>query len=205
MLTRPLTPGRLLTWRRCRLGLHGGAFCAASLQKCYRGELEIQICQSSQRLQVPLLGRGLEPRLEFSPEELKLGPLLPQSGGEEGTVVVKNPCEAYSLEFDQQHLAEEQVRGKVCAHSCRLPALQHSQACAREMGAVRRAKPGGIPGLASSAGRLRRDLDNPCHWGEGVWEGMAWLGSLFTWRRSRNSSCLWFLFPLCTAATDTER
>lgn len=138
MLTRPLTLGRLLPWRRCRLGLHRGAFCAAALQKCYRGELQIQICQSSQCLQVPVLGHGLEPRLEFSPSELELGPLLPQSCGEEGTVVVKNPCEVYSLEFDQQHLAEEQVRGKVCAHSCSFTALQHSQACAREMGALRR-------------------------------------------------------------------
>ncbi|XP_065519860.1 hydrocephalus-inducing protein-like, partial [Lathamus discolor] len=55
--------------------------------KCYRGELQIQICQSSQRLRVPVLGCGLEPRLELSPAELELGPLLPQSHGEEGTVV----------------------------------------------------------------------------------------------------------------------
>ncbi|XP_065519886.1 hydrocephalus-inducing protein-like, partial [Lathamus discolor] len=57
-------------------------------EKCYRGELQIQICQSSQRLRVPVLGCGLEPRLELSPAELELGPLLPQSHGEEGTVVV---------------------------------------------------------------------------------------------------------------------
>lgn len=45
---------------------------------------------------------------------LELGPVLPYSSGAEGTVVVKNPCEFpiefYSLEFDQQYLAEEQVR-----------------------------------------------------------------------------------------------
>ncbi|XP_065519815.1 hydrocephalus-inducing protein-like [Lathamus discolor] len=56
-------------------------------EKCYRGELQIQICQSSQRLRVPVLGCGLQPRLELSPAELELGPLLPQSHGEEGTVV----------------------------------------------------------------------------------------------------------------------
>ncbi|XP_061324836.1 hydrocephalus-inducing protein homolog [Pezoporus flaviventris] len=78
-------------------------------EKRYRGELQIQICQSSQRLRVRVLGRGLEPRLEFSPAELELGPLLPQSHGEEGTVAVKTPCEVYSLEFDQQRLAEEQL------------------------------------------------------------------------------------------------
>ncbi|KAM9508694.1 hydrocephalus-inducing protein-like isoform 3-T3 [Guaruba guarouba] len=82
-------------------------------EKCYQGELQIRICQSSQRLQVLVLGHGLEPRLEFSPSELELGPLLPQSCGEEGAVVMKSPCEVYSLEFDEQHLAEEQVRGKL--------------------------------------------------------------------------------------------
>ena len=151
-----------------------------SLQKCYRGKLRIQICQSSQNLQVPVSGRGLEPRLEFSPAVLELEPLLPQNRGVEGTVVVKNPCEFpiefYSLEFDQQYLAEEQV-----LHSRSFTALQHSQARAREMGAVPRAKPGGIPGLGSFAGRLRSGLDNPCCWKERTWEGMAWLGSLFTW------------------------
>ncbi|XP_065519814.1 hydrocephalus-inducing protein-like [Lathamus discolor] len=68
-----------------------GTICAKGhldIQKCYRGELQIQICQSSQRLRVPVLGCGLQPRLELSPAELELGPLLPQSHGEEGTVVV---------------------------------------------------------------------------------------------------------------------
>ncbi|XP_065519817.1 hydrocephalus-inducing protein-like [Lathamus discolor] len=65
------------------------AVCPRSFgRKCYRGELQIQICQSSQRLRVPVLGCGLQPRLELSPAELELGPLLPQSHGEEGTVVV---------------------------------------------------------------------------------------------------------------------
>lgn len=84
---------------------------------------------------MPVLGRGLEPQLEFSPAELELGPLLPQSRGEEGEeVAAKNPCEVYSVAVEQQRLAEEQVRGKVCAHSCRFTALRHSPACAREMG-----------------------------------------------------------------------
>ncbi|XP_030368417.1 hydrocephalus-inducing protein homolog isoform X2 [Strigops habroptila] len=78
-------------------------------EKCYRGELQIQICQSSQCLQVLVSGHGLEPRLEFSPAVLELGPVLPRSRGVEGTVVVKNPCEVYSQELDQQHLVEEQI------------------------------------------------------------------------------------------------
>lgn len=117
---------------------------------------------------------------------LELGPLLPYSHGAEGTVVVKNPCEFpiefYSLEFDQQYLAEEQVRGKVWstrACSCSFTALQHSQACAREMEAVPRAKPGGILGLASSASGLWKGLDSPCCWEEEMRGKIGWLGSLF--------------------------
>lgn len=86
-------------------------------QKSYRSKLKINICQSSQHLQLHVSGQGLEPRLEFSPAALELGPLLPYSRGAVGTVAVKNPCEFpiefYSLEFDQQYLAEEQVRGNV--------------------------------------------------------------------------------------------
>ncbi|NWU95982.1 HYDIN protein, partial [Upupa epops] len=82
-------------------------------EKSYRSKLKVNICQSSQYLQLQVSGRGLEPRLEFSPTELKLGPSLPHSHGAEGTVVVKNPCEFpiefYSLEFDKQYLAEEQI------------------------------------------------------------------------------------------------
>lgn len=131
-----------------------------SFQKSYRSELKINICQSNQHLQLQVSGRGLEPQLEFSPPVLELGPLLPYSPGAEGTVVVKNPCEFpiefYSLEFDQQYLAEEQVRGKVwspcaCSHSS---VLRRSQVCAGEMEIVPRTKPGGISELTNSAGRL---------------------------------------------------
>ncbi|XP_068267686.1 LOW QUALITY PROTEIN: hydrocephalus-inducing protein homolog [Nyctibius grandis] len=82
-------------------------------EKSYRSNLKINICQSSQHLQLQVSGHGLEPQLEFSPSVLELGPSLPYSGGAEGSVVVKNPCEFpvefYSLEFDQQYLAEEQI------------------------------------------------------------------------------------------------
>ncbi len=91
-----------------------------SLQKSYRSKVKINICQSSQQLELQMSGHGLQPQLEFSPSVLELGPSLPCSRGAEGTVVVKNPCdfpiEFYSLEFDQQYLAEEQVRGKVWSH-----------------------------------------------------------------------------------------
>ncbi|XP_021264314.1 hydrocephalus-inducing protein homolog isoform X3 [Numida meleagris] len=82
-------------------------------ERSYRSELKINICQSSQPLQLQVSGHGLEPQLEFDPPVLELGPLLPYSSGAAGTVVVKNPCkfpiEFYSLEFDQQYLVEEQI------------------------------------------------------------------------------------------------
>ncbi|KAG5849419.1 hypothetical protein ANANG_G00110200 [Anguilla anguilla] len=58
-------------------------------------------------------GAGEEPRLEFSAPLLELGPVLPYSTGEEGAVLVRNPCpfpvEFYSLEYDTQYLEEEKI------------------------------------------------------------------------------------------------
>uniref|UniRef100_G1MRN0 HYDIN axonemal central pair apparatus protein n=1 Tax=Meleagris gallopavo TaxID=9103 RepID=G1MRN0_MELGA len=92
-------------------------------ERSYRCELKINICQSSQPLQLQVSGCGLEPQLEFDPPVLELGPLLPYSSGAAGTVVVKNPCEFpiefYSLEFDQQYLAEEQILRMLKDYDCR--------------------------------------------------------------------------------------
>lgn len=88
-------------------------FCFYVFQKFYSQTLVFQISQSAQKLMLLAQGQGLEPRLEFSPSVLELGPLLPYAPGDEGEVVVKNPCsfpiEFYSLEFDQQYLLEEKV------------------------------------------------------------------------------------------------
>uniref|UniRef100_A0A8C3Q1J6 HYDIN protein n=1 Tax=Chrysolophus pictus TaxID=9089 RepID=A0A8C3Q1J6_CHRPC len=92
-------------------------------ERSYRCELKINICQSSRPLQLQVSGCGLEPQLEFDPPLLELGPLLPYSSGATGTVVVKNPCEFpiefYSLEFDQQYLAEEQILRMLKDYDCR--------------------------------------------------------------------------------------
>lgn len=88
-------------------------FCVFDFQKFYSQTLVFQIVQGAQKLTLLVQGQGLEPRLEFSPSVLELGPLLPYAPGDEAEVVVKNPCdfpiEFYSLEFDQQYLLDEKV------------------------------------------------------------------------------------------------
>ncbi|XP_021488188.2 hydrocephalus-inducing protein homolog [Meriones unguiculatus] len=82
-------------------------------EKFYNQSLVFQISQSPQKLILLAHGQGLEPRLEFSPSVLELGPLLPYASGDEAEVIVRNPCifpiEFYSLEFDQQYLLEEKM------------------------------------------------------------------------------------------------
>ncbi|XP_047385193.1 hydrocephalus-inducing protein homolog isoform X1 [Sciurus carolinensis] len=82
-------------------------------EKFYSQTLFFQIGQSTQKLTLLTSGQGLEPRLEFNPSVLELGPLLPYTSGDEAEVIVKNPCsfpiEFYSLEFDQQYLMEEKI------------------------------------------------------------------------------------------------
>lgn len=87
--------------------------CFRVFQKFYSQLLLFHIGQSNQKLTLLAQGQGLEPRLEFSPSVLELGPLLPFAPGDEAEVIVRNPCnfpiEFYSLEFDQQYLLEEKV------------------------------------------------------------------------------------------------
>ncbi|XP_045149859.1 hydrocephalus-inducing protein homolog [Echinops telfairi] len=86
-------------------------------EKFYSQTLMFQIAQSTQKLTLLAQGQGLEPRLEFNPSVLELGPLLPCAPGDEAELVVKNPCsfpiEFYSLEFDQQYLIEEKMLRKL--------------------------------------------------------------------------------------------
>ncbi|XP_053127193.1 hydrocephalus-inducing protein homolog isoform X2 [Hemicordylus capensis] len=82
-------------------------------EKSYHHSLSLSISQSTQQLSLHVSGQGLEPRLEFNPSILELGPLLPHAIGDEAEVVVKNPCsfpiEFYSLELDPQYLLEERI------------------------------------------------------------------------------------------------
>ncbi|KAM9269036.1 LOW QUALITY PROTEIN: hydrocephalus-inducing protein homolog [Cariama cristata] len=110
--------GTLAPGQRCNVRVR----FSPTEEMSYRSKLKINICQSSQHLRLQVSGHGLEPQLEFSPSMLKLGPLLPFSHGAVGTVVVKNPCEFpiefYSLEFDQQYLAEEQILRMLKDYDC---------------------------------------------------------------------------------------
>ncbi|XP_072492710.1 hydrocephalus-inducing protein homolog isoform X2 [Notamacropus eugenii] len=84
-----------------------------SEEKFYSQNLIMNIVHSPQKLPLFVQGSGLEPRLDFSPSVLELGPLLPFASGDEAEITVKNPCnfpiEFYSLEFDQEYLLEEKI------------------------------------------------------------------------------------------------
>ncbi|XP_054026269.1 hydrocephalus-inducing protein homolog [Dryobates pubescens] len=97
-------------------------FCPLE-EKPYRRRLRLSLGQGRQPLELLLWGRGLEPRLELQPQLLALGPVLPSGPGAQGTVLVRNPCdfpiEFYSLEFDQQYLAEEEILRSLGGYSSR--------------------------------------------------------------------------------------
>ncbi|CAN2389289.1 axonemal central apparatus assembly [Pristimantis euphronides] len=82
-------------------------------EKLYSQRLILQVTQSSQRVLILVRGQGLEPRLEFTPGVLELGPILPFSLGDDMEVLVRNPCsfpiEFYSLEMDKQYVEEEKI------------------------------------------------------------------------------------------------
>lgn len=73
----------------------------------------VQVTESTQQVVVTAEGQGEEPKLEFSPAILELGPCFPATTDAEAEVTVKNPCsypiEFYSVEFDTEYLKEETV------------------------------------------------------------------------------------------------
>ena len=84
-----------------------------SLQRFYTQRLTIRIAQSTSRVSIGVRGVGQEPRLDFEPNLVEFGPILPHGVGDEVDVVVRNPSpfavEFYSLNFDKQYLLEEKV------------------------------------------------------------------------------------------------
>ncbi|XP_029821423.1 hydrocephalus-inducing protein homolog [Manacus vitellinus] len=110
---------QVFQWKAQEGTLYGREWCDLKIQfspleeKSYKTELKINVHGSSQLLVLHISGQGLEPRLEFSPTEIKLGAVLPCSPELERTVVVKNPCEFpiefYSLDFDEEYREEEKI------------------------------------------------------------------------------------------------
>lgn len=64
-------------------------------------------------MSITVKGEGLEPRLEFEPNLVEFGPILPHGVGDEVDVTVRNPTpfavEFYSLNCDKNYLTEEKV------------------------------------------------------------------------------------------------
>ena len=87
---------------------------AFSFQRYYTHRLILHIAQSTCRVMIAVRGEGQEPRLDFEPNLVEFGPILPHGVGDEVDVIVRNPCpfaiEFYSLDFDKQYLLEEKVR-----------------------------------------------------------------------------------------------
>ncbi|OAF70268.1 hypothetical protein A3Q56_01881 [Intoshia linei] len=76
-------------------------------------EERLIISVGNQKLSILCHGVGKEPNIEFSPEILHFGSILPYSPIVEKNFVVKNPCdypiEIYNLECDKQYIEEEQI------------------------------------------------------------------------------------------------
>ncbi|XP_032378415.1 hydrocephalus-inducing protein [Etheostoma spectabile] len=79
----------------------------------YNVQLVVRVAESTEQVSITAQGQGEEPKLQFCPPVLELGPCLPDTTEVEAEVIVKNPCsfpvEFYSLEFDKQYLEEEKM------------------------------------------------------------------------------------------------
>lgn len=79
----------------------------------YSRRLIVCVANSSQQTFITACGQAEEPRLQFCPSVLDLGPCLPSNTEADAEVTVKNlssfPVEFYSLELDKQYLEEEKV------------------------------------------------------------------------------------------------
>ncbi|TPX54724.1 hypothetical protein PhCBS80983_g05802 [Powellomyces hirtus] len=81
--------------------------------KIYDETVSIKINMNSNHVILRVRGRGIQPRIEFEPEQLTLGPVLPAFEGVARRFIAHNPTdypvEMYSVEFDKQYLEEEAV------------------------------------------------------------------------------------------------
>ena len=75
--------------------------------------------QSPKTKLIAFSGSGVQANVPSTPSLIDLGPILPYSAGDAGTVTMTNnserPVEVYSLDFDLGYLEEEEVLRSVRA------------------------------------------------------------------------------------------
>ncbi|KAI9343132.1 hypothetical protein BDR26DRAFT_917651 [Obelidium mucronatum] len=86
---------------------------SATEEKDYETVIPMKINMNNQAIPIHLRGKGVKPTIQFEPESLTLGPILPCADGTEGKFTIYNPTnypiEIYSLEFDQTYEEEEEL------------------------------------------------------------------------------------------------
>ncbi|KAJ3106206.1 hypothetical protein HDU97_006839 [Phlyctochytrium planicorne] len=82
-------------------------------EKDYDAVVPFKINMNGQPIPVHIFGRGFKPTIQFEPETIVMGPILPCSEGTDAKFSIYNPTsypvEIYSLEFDQVYLEEEEI------------------------------------------------------------------------------------------------
>ncbi|ORY39534.1 hypothetical protein BCR33DRAFT_853320, partial [Rhizoclosmatium globosum] len=86
---------------------------SANEERDYESVVPLKINMNNQPIPIHLHGRGVKPIIQFEPETLSLGPILPCAEGTEGKFTIINPTnypvEIYSIEFDQHYEEEEEL------------------------------------------------------------------------------------------------
>ena len=76
-------------------------------------KLPLKVNQSPKTKLIAFSGSGVQANVVFDPPLIDLGPILPYSAGDAGTVTMTNnserPVEVYALDFDLGYLEEEEV------------------------------------------------------------------------------------------------
>ncbi|KAJ3215867.1 hypothetical protein HDU67_010224 [Dinochytrium kinnereticum] len=82
-------------------------------EKEYDAVVPFKVNMNGQPIPVHIYGRGFRTTIQFEPETIVMGPILPCSEGIDSKFFLYNPTnypvEVYSLEFDQIYLEEEEI------------------------------------------------------------------------------------------------
>ena len=99
-------------------------------------KLPLKVNQSPKTKLIAFSGSGVQANVVFDPPLIDLGPILPYSAGDAGTVTMTNnserPVEVYALDFDLGYLEEEEVLRSVSGYGAddmmRLPVREPGHA-----------------------------------------------------------------------------